>query len=114
MQTHLQDRQPVSRAPLVCCPEGDTRDNVVARRNVLVALWAGRLIGLSGAALTAYAVEVHLADFNTPGADDVVEKITADLHRAGLPARPSDARERPRSTVRPSPRRTPPIDSCRA
>ena len=76
------------------CPEEDTRDSIVARRNVLAALWAGRLQGLSGPALTAYAVEVHLADFQAPGDSDVLDKIIADLHRAGLPARPSDIRAR--------------------
>jgi hypothetical protein len=63
----------------------------VARRNVLAALWAGQLMGLAGAALTAYAVEVHRADFDRPGDGDVV-KITADLHRAGLPVRASNVR----------------------
>lgn len=76
------------------CPDDDTRHNVVARRNVLAALWAGQLRGLSGPALTAYAVEVHLADFTASGDGDVVDKLTADLHRAGLPARPSDVRAR--------------------
>ncbi|WP_293865750.1 ATPase inhibitor subunit zeta [uncultured Alsobacter sp.] len=76
------------------CPEDDTRDNVVARRNVLAALWAGQLMGLEGAALTAYAVEVHLADFTAPGDADVLDKLVADLHRAGLPARPSEIRAR--------------------
>lgn len=74
------------------CPEDDTRDNVVARRNVLAALWAGELMGLEGAALTAYAVEVHLADFTAPGSGDVLAKLTADLHGAGLPLRPTEVR----------------------
>ncbi len=66
----------------------------MARRNVLAALWAGRLRGLSGPALTAYAVEVHLADFTAPGDGDVADKISVDLHRAGLPVRPSEIRAR--------------------
>ena len=74
------------------CPEDDTRDNVVARRNVLAALWAGQLMGLEGPTLTAYAVEVHLADFTAPGDADVLAKLTGDLHRAGLPLRPTDVR----------------------
>jgi hypothetical protein len=80
--------------PLGWCPDEDTRHNIIARRNVLTALWAGDLIGLSGPALTAYAVEVHLADYEFPGGADVVSKITADLHRAGLPVRPSEVRAR--------------------
>jgi hypothetical protein len=49
-------------------------------------------MGYSGGALTAYAVEVHLTDFDTPGDGDIIDKITADLHRAGLPARASEVR----------------------
>jgi len=33
----------------------DFPDSIVARRNVLVALWAGKLLGLSGEELTSYA-----------------------------------------------------------
>ncbi len=80
--------------PAGWCTDDDTRDNVLARRNVLAALWAGGLMGLSGPALTTYAVEVHRADFEAPGDGDVVGKITADLHRSGLPARPSEVRSR--------------------
>jgi hypothetical protein len=42
--------------------------------------------------MTAYAVEVHRADLDRPGDGDVVEKITADLHRAGLPVQASSVR----------------------
>ena len=67
------------------CPDADTRDNVIARRNVLAALWAGRLIGLSGPALAGYAVEVHVADHVVSGDADVVGKIAGDLSFVGLP-----------------------------
>ena len=50
-------RHPVSRQ--------DTRDSVIARRNVLAGLWAGRLLGLSNADLSSYATEVHRADFES-------------------------------------------------
>lgn len=84
-----------NRAPATAwCPDDDTRDNVLARRNVLAALWAGQLIGLSGAALTSYAVEVHLADFAVPGDADVVDKLTADLRDAGLAVGASEVRSR--------------------
>ena len=94
MRTQLDQVPPTGLAFPPWCPDGDTRDNVVARRNVLAALWAGPLIGLSGPALTAYAFEVHAADFQAPGVGDVADKIMADLHRAGVPARPSELRER--------------------
>ena len=66
------------------CIDSDTRDNVIARRNVLAGLWAGRLLGLADAYLTAYAVEVHLADFEMDGDADVVRKVTEDLSGGGV------------------------------
>ncbi len=66
------------------CPEDDTRHNVRARRNVLFALWAGKMMDLSPAKLSRYPFEVHLADFCTTGDDDVVAKVAADLECAGL------------------------------
>ncbi len=67
------------------CIEDDTRDCVIARRNVLAGLWAGRLLGLSNTELTAYAVEVHMADFETEGDTDVVLKVANDVSAGGLP-----------------------------
>ncbi len=84
MNIHAQ--LPTASDPSIAwCPDRDSRDNVIARRNVLAALWAGRLMGLSGAAMTAYAVNVHLADHQTSGDADVVAKIAADFRRKGLP-----------------------------
>ncbi len=94
MMQHHVDAARMAAAAAPWCPDEDTRDNVVARRNVLAALWAGQLRGLSGPALTAYAVEVHLADFTMPGDADVVEKIHGDLERAGLAVDPADIRAR--------------------
>jgi hypothetical protein len=76
------------------CPDDDTRHSVRARRNVLAALWAGRLMGLSGAALTAYAVAVHVADHAVAGDADVAGKIAADLNRMGLPIPESTVRDK--------------------
>lgn len=76
------------------CPEHDTRHSVLARRNALLGLWAGRAMGYSGDALTAYAAAVHRADFELPGDQDVVSKVTADLHRAGIAMRPTEIRAR--------------------
>ena len=61
------------------CLDVDTRDSAVARRNVLVGLWAGQLLGLTGDDLSTYAVEVHRSDFQTPGDSDVVGKIADDF-----------------------------------
>lgn len=70
----------------------DTREGEIARRNVLFGLWAGRHAGLEGDALEAYALAVHLADHRSPGHDDVIAKVAADLARRGKPV--SDRRLR--------------------
>ncbi len=50
-----------------------------ARRNKLVGLWAAGLMGKSGDAAAAYAMEVVSADFEEAGDEDVVRKVVADL-----------------------------------
>lgn len=50
-----------------------------ARRNKLVGLWAAGLLGKTGEAANAYALEVVKADFEEIGHEDVVRKVTADL-----------------------------------
>lgn len=61
-----------------------TRTSVVARRNQLLGLWAGRRLGLSGTQLERYAIEVHDADFEVSGPKDVVDKVIRDLARADI------------------------------
>lgn len=50
-----------------------------ARRNKLVGLWAADLMGKSGDAAAAYALEVVSSDFEEAGDEDVVRKVVADL-----------------------------------
>ena len=50
-----------------------------ARRNKLLGLWAAGLMGKTGEAAAAYAVEVISADFEEAGVEDVVRKVAADL-----------------------------------
>lgn len=50
-----------------------------ARRNKLLGLWAAELMGKTGDAAAAYAVEVVEADFEEAGDEDVVRKVVADL-----------------------------------
>lgn len=50
-----------------------------ARRNKLLGLWAAELMGRTGDAAAAYAVEVVEADFEEAGDEDVVRKVVADL-----------------------------------
>ncbi len=61
------------------CIEEDTRDSVVARRNILFGLWAARVMGLPAHEEEAYAWSVHFADYNEPGHDDVVAKVLTDF-----------------------------------
>jgi hypothetical protein len=75
------------------CIEEGTRDNAIARRNVLAALWAGRLMRLGGEALTAYAAQVHFSDFAVPGDDDIVGRLVFDLEAAGVAIPPGTVRD---------------------
>ena len=56
----------------------------LARRNRLLGLWAAEKLGMSGDAATAYAKEVVAADFEPPGDNDVVHKVTRDLAAKGV------------------------------
>lgn len=66
------------------CLDADTRDHVIARRNVLTGLWAGRLLGLTGADLARYAAAMHRADFEVPGDTDIVAALLRDFDGAGI------------------------------
>jgi len=50
-----------------------------ARRNKLLGLWAAEKLGLSGPEAEAYAKDVVISDFETPGDEDVFKKIRADF-----------------------------------
>lgn len=56
----------------------------VARRNKLLGLWAAEHMGLAADVRDAYAKEVVIADFDSPGDDDVVQKVLKDFTDAGL------------------------------
>jgi hypothetical protein len=66
------------------CMDEDTRDSTIARRNVLAALWAGRLMRLQGDELSTYAAQVHFADFAVAGDEDIVSKLVLDLDSRGI------------------------------
>ena len=51
----------------------------IARRNKKLGLWAAGLLGKTGDAAEAYAMEVIRADFEEAGHEDVVRKVAADL-----------------------------------
>ena len=56
-------------------------DNITGRRDVLTALWAGKLKGRSGEELTAYACDQR---FVSRRADALVATVAEDLRRAGV------------------------------
>lgn len=78
----------------------DTRQGLIARRNILMGLWAANCLGLSGAEAEDYAWSVHLADLACPGSADVVAKIAADLSARGLAVRERLIREQLREMER--------------
>jgi len=55
-----------------------------ARRNRLLGLWAAEKLGLTGAAVDAYAKEVVAADFEEAGEEDVFRKLRKDFDAKGI------------------------------
>ena len=54
-----------------------------ARRDRLLALWAGERLGLTGEPLQDYVTAVWRADLKHPGDEDVYDKVMSDLHAHG-------------------------------
>lgn len=76
------------------CVAADTRDNVLARRNVLAGLWASRLMQIPDHMGPIYAAAVHQANFSERGHDDVVDKLFGDLKRSGIAITRDEVRRR--------------------
>ena len=55
-----------------------------ARRNRLLGLWAGALMGLEDQHLQDYAAAIVRSETNPPDDDDVQRKVAGDLLGAGL------------------------------
>lgn len=64
--------------------ETATRGQVNARRNYLMGIWAGRMLGYSDRDLTDYVCDVMASDFQEPGPQDVVRKLRRDLKEIGM------------------------------
>ncbi len=58
---------------------------MVARRNKLLGLWAGKKLGKTGADIDNYAKSVVISDFAEPGDDDVLRKVLNDFKAANVP-----------------------------
>ncbi|MCB1378094.1 MAG: DUF1476 family protein [Alphaproteobacteria bacterium] len=64
--------------------EMQTQDQIIARRNLRLGIWAGMRLGFRGERLSQYAQDVMAADYRLPGPDDVIEKITDDFEDRGV------------------------------
>jgi hypothetical protein len=63
-----------------------------ARRNRMLGEWAAGLMGLES--VEDYANAVVKSDFEQPGDDDVLRKVTQDLHGAGLSTTEGEVRSK--------------------
>jgi hypothetical protein len=55
-----------------------------ARRNRLLGLWAGELMGLEEKHLEDYAAAIVRSEVNAPDEEDVLRRVLGDLVGAGL------------------------------
>lgn len=77
MSSTFDDRERAFEAKFAHDEEMQFR--AVARRNKLLGLWAAEMLGKTGDAANAYALEVVKADFEEAGHEDVVRKVSGDL-----------------------------------
>ena len=63
-----------------------------ARRNKMLGQWAAEKLGLTGPAADAYAKEVVVADFDSPGDADVVAKVRKDFDAKNIGLTDADIR----------------------
>lgn len=75
--TTFEDREHAFEAKFA--HDSEMQFRAEARRNKLLGLWAAELLGKTGDAADAYALEVVNADFEEAGSEDVVRKVAADL-----------------------------------
>jgi hypothetical protein len=64
----------------------ELRFKAIARRNKYLGIWAAEKLGMSGSDADAYAKAVVVADFESPGEDDVFQKVRKDFDAKGLNA----------------------------
>lgn len=55
-----------------------------ARACKMFGLWAAEQMGISGDAAGTYAQDVVISNLDTPGLDDVVDKVDDDMKNKGL------------------------------
>src|SRR6266851_10529581 len=86
----LDDREKGFEKKFATDQEQDFR--ATARRNRMLGEWAARLMGLEN--VEDYAKAVVKSDFEQPGDEDVLRKVTQDLSGAGIEVRDSEVRAR--------------------
>jgi hypothetical protein len=64
--------------------DAELQFKVSARRNKLLGIWAGKLMGLTAEESDAYAKAVIQADFEEAGDEDVIRKVLGDLSAKSL------------------------------
>ncbi len=80
--TTFDDREQAFEAKFA--KDQDTEFRAASRRDRLLGLWAGELMGLETSHLEAYARAVVKSDLERPGDDDVLRKVFEDLKGAGV------------------------------
>lgn len=59
--------------------DAETKFKIEARANKLLGLWVAELLGKTGDDAAVYAIEVVKSDFEEPGIEDVVRKVSGDV-----------------------------------
>ena len=73
--------------------DADLKFKAEARRNKMLAEWAGAKLGITGAALDDYIKAVRKADLEEKGDDDVFRKVKADLAGKGVAVADAEIRK---------------------
>ena len=88
--TTFDDREQAFEAKFA--KEQDTEFRAASRRDRLLGLWAGELMGLEKSHLEAYAQAVVKSDLERPGDEDVLRKVFEDLKGSGCAVSEGDVR----------------------
>jgi hypothetical protein len=70
----------------------DAEFRAMSRRNRLLGLWGGELMGLETSHLEAYAKAVVKSELEHPDDEDVLRKVFEDLKGAGVQVSEGDVR----------------------
>ena len=81
LQTERVGLDQPSRRVLPVSVSSNIPDSITARRNVLAALWAGKLLGLSGEDLTVYATSQRILCKSDA---KLASALAKDLRRGGV------------------------------